>query len=418
MKKVRILLPVLVCLFLSSEAFSMQTSVEITGPQELRSLKEGIEKSVTARCIARGIAVDTFGKLTITISKLGDTISYDALLDTKPPKAFHKDLKDASTLSATMDEMIIALFGDAQKAQTPPILPKKEPQVQGNGQEIKLPLQAISITAVGDKLFICDKKTVYDLTNLNTPVWQAPGNNEILRLYTYGESIIVLTKIMNNFRSFTITGTGVVNEQWSRAVIPFGSGLISTDIIFNRELGAIPYTWSNPKQERGSSPQIPEGLDILSALSFETKAASAGFMTISYNHADTMVIRDGKSTICTEDKSVGNSPQFLDDTKVERDYTGSEPNLRYYLKPRIALVEGTFFSPRNSLGSTKIVAGLNLFESALIFAYKANAADGEFTKSELASFPDGYCTDIAVSGGRIVALVVKGKFTYVQFIGL
>ena len=117
MRKIVPVLSFMVCLLVPTLAFSMEAAVEITGPQELTSLKAGIEKSVITRCIAKGIALEKYQKITITLSKLGDIISYDALLDTKPVRAFHKDLKDTSALSATIDEMIDAIFSETGRPQ-------------------------------------------------------------------------------------------------------------------------------------------------------------------------------------------------------------------------------------------------------------------------------------------------------------
>ena len=125
MRKILPVLSFMVCLLVPSLAFSMEATVEITGPQELTSLKSGIEKSVITRCIAKGIALDKYQKITISLSKLGDIISYDALLDTKPARAFHKDLKDTSALSATIDEMIDVIFFETGKPQAAEQKPSK-----------------------------------------------------------------------------------------------------------------------------------------------------------------------------------------------------------------------------------------------------------------------------------------------------
>jgi len=68
MRKILPVLSFMVCLIVPALAFSMEASVEITGPQELTSLKSGIEKSVITRCIAKGIALEKYQKITISIS--------------------------------------------------------------------------------------------------------------------------------------------------------------------------------------------------------------------------------------------------------------------------------------------------------------------------------------------------------------
>jgi hypothetical protein len=71
---------------------------------------------------------------------------------------------------------------------------------------------------------------------------------------------------------------------------------------------------------------------------------------------------------------------------------------------------------RNSQGTTRIVSGLNLLEYSQVLAYTQTGDD--FTKNDPATFPDSYCPDITVIQGKVAALLVKNKLTYVQFLGL
>jgi hypothetical protein len=416
MRKIISIISFVVCLFVPSLVFCLATAVDITGPQELSSLKTGIEKSITTRCIAKGIALEKYQKLTVTISKLGDVISYDALLDTKPERAFHKDLKDISALSATIDEMIAALFTEASKPQAAPVPPAKTTIGQESALKVELPFVATSIASLGDKIFVSDKKTVYELKGEKTsPLWKAPGSNEILRIYPYGDSIIVLTKIINNCRSFRIQGTEM-KERWDNAVIPLGSGLISTSLKFlDRNFGIISYAWSQPKQVSGTSPQLPEKLDILSATSVEVKTRPSGYEVFSYNSKNNLTVTDGKSIVWTDDTIAGITPQFIEDVFVDREEQ-SEPPARFYLKPRIISLGDKTVTFRNSQGLAKIVSGLNMFEFSQVLLYTPSAND--FAKEELATFPNSYCPDIAVVQGKIAVLVVKDNGTFVQFLGL
>ena len=166
----------------------------------------------------------------------------------------------------------------------------------------------------------------------------------------------------------------------------------------------------------GSSPQIPDGLDVISSLSSEAMTSSAGTRIITYNPNGTMVVSDGKSILWTDDTIAGNAPQFIEDLPVDRDYSGGEPIIRYYLKPRMVTLGSKIITFRNSQGTTRIVSGLNLFEYSQVLAYTQTGDD--FTKNELATFPDSYCPDITVIQGKVAALLVKNKFTYVQFLGL
>ncbi len=118
MRKTLSVLAFMVCLCLPATALAMEVKVEISGPQELTAMKDGIGTTILTRCIARGIPVESFSRLSVTISALGEVISYDALLDTDPPRAFHKDIKDVSAVSPTIDEMISTIFAGRGRTKT------------------------------------------------------------------------------------------------------------------------------------------------------------------------------------------------------------------------------------------------------------------------------------------------------------
>ena len=261
-----------------------------------------------------------------------------------------------------------------------------------------------------------DTKTLYELKGEKTSLlWRAPGNNEILRIYPYGESILVLAKLLNDCRTFMILGKET-KERWSKAVIPLGSGLVSSNLNFDRVYGDIPYIWSKATQVAGTSPQIPDGLDVVSSLSSEAMTASTGTRIFTYNPKGTMVVSDGKSILWTDDTSAGNAPQFIEDLPVDRSNSGDEPIIRYYLRPRMVTIGSKIITFRNGQGTTKMISGLNLFEYSQVLAYTQTGDN--FTKDELATFPDNYCPDIAVIQGKVAALLVKNNVTYVQFLGL
>jgi hypothetical protein len=416
MRKIISILSFMVCLLVPELAFSMETVVETTGPQELSSLKTGIERSVITRCIARGIALEKYQKLTISISKLGDVISYDALLDTKPERAFHRDLKDIGALSATIDEMIGVIFTETGKTQAIPVPPAKSTTGQDSVPKIKLPFVATSIAAIGEKIFVSDTKTLYELKGeKTTPLWKTPGNNEILRIYPYGDSIIVLAKIINECRSFRIQGTEM-KERWDSAVVPLGSGLVSTSLRFDKVLGNSPYIWTAAKQLTGSSPQVPEDFDILSAQSVQDKTSPEGYKIISFNPDTKLVVSNGKSVLWTDDTISGITPQFIENELDTRNFGESEPPAYYYLRPRIVVLGERIVTFRNSQGMARVVSGLNLSEFSQVLVYTPSGND--FTKEEPATFPESYCTDIALAHEKIAVLIVKDKGTYVQFLGL
>jgi len=398
-----------------ASVFCMDVVVEITGSQELNSLKSGIEKSVIARCITRGIVLEKYGKLTITISKLGDIISYDALLDTKPAKAFHKDIKDTTALSSTMDEMIKALFIESGGPNIATVKPVAPPLGQEIAPKIKLPFAAVSLASIGEKMFVSDEKTIYELKGEKvSPLWKAPGENKIIRIYPYGDSIIVLAKITNEFRTFRIQGSET-KERWNKAVFPLNKGLVSTDITFGKIYGTTSYEFSKPSQITGSSPQIPNGFDTISSISADMKISVGGEVVISYNLENKLSISDGKSVLWTDNTLAGKTPMFIEDEYKDLGEQ-IEPPARYYLEPRISVLGDNIITFRNGQGMTKVISGLNLFNFSQVLVYTKEGS--EYIQNELASFPESYCPDAIIVQGKVAALIVKNKSTYIQFLGL
>ncbi|HOS97224.1 MAG TPA: hypothetical protein PLR71_11255 [Deltaproteobacteria bacterium] len=417
MRKTPALLLIVACLIFPASALGMEVTVEITGPPELTALKPGIEKTIPARCMSTGIDMKAFGRLAVTITALGDVISYDAVLDTTPPRAFHRDIRDASALSGTIDEMIKALFaehGAVPGSRVPAVQP---PQARESLPRVRLPFMATSIAAAGERTWVSDESTVYELTgDETTPVWKATGNNRILRIYHHEGSIIVLAKIMDTVQTFRIHGTELA-EKWHKAVIPLGNGLISTGLTFDTMIyRPTGYQWSRAVQTQGSSPQIPEGLDILSATAAELRQSSPGPEILSYDTAGRMVLSDGKSVLWTDEEDAGITPQYIEQERADRGYGEGEIPARYSLRPRAVVFGDRIVTFRNNQGMARIVSRSNLFESAEVVLFTPSAEG--FTRSELASIPRGYCVDIAVTQNKAAVLVVQDKNAFVQYIGL
>ncbi|MCE5275096.1 MAG: hypothetical protein ABFD70_04950 [Syntrophaceae bacterium] len=399
------------CFLVPSLSFAMEVSLDITGPQELSSLKTAIEKSIVARSVAKGVPLEKFGKLSVTISKLGNVISYDALLDTSPPKAFHKDLKDASTLSGTIDEMIGALFAGAGNTQVPPVAtPMAPPKAKvADAHKVKLAFVATSIASVGGKVYVSDKGTVYEIKGEEaSPVWRAPGKTEILRISSFKDTLIVLAKLVQEFRTFSIRD-GKTVERWDRAVVPIGQGLVSTNIRADKDLSGDTYRWSAPMPLTGTPPEIPQGFDTLSAIVSQTNLPARDPEIFSYNRENRLAVSIGDSIPWTADTDAGITPSFVEDAKIV-------PPIRYYLKPRIVASGGKIITFKNEQGLGKMLTRMNLFDSSRILVY--TRAGEEFTEAEAATFPASYCPDIALAGGKVAALIVKGKYSYLQFLDI
>ncbi|MGD0210562.1 MAG: hypothetical protein ABSC14_06245, partial [Desulfomonilia bacterium] len=118
----------------------------------------------------------------------------------------------------------------------------------------------------------------------------------------------------------------------------------------------------------------------------------------------------------TDDTISGITPQFIENELDTRNFGESEPPAYYYLRPRIVVLGERIVTFRNSQGMARVVSGLNLSEFSQVLVYTPSGND--FTKEEPATFPESYCTDIALAHEKIAVLIVKDKGTYVQFLGL
>ncbi len=416
MRKTLSVLAFMVCLCLPATALAMEVKVEISGPQELTAMKDGIGTTILTRCIARGIPVESFSRLSVTISALGEVISYDALLDTDPPRAFHKDIKDVSAVSPTIDEMISTIFAGAGIVPAGPAH-RGAPAMGAEGRpRVKLPFIPTSIVAAGEKVFVSDTKTVYELVGEKaSPLWKTRGNNEILRIYHYGDDIVVLTRLMDGFRTYLVRGTQI-GEQWNKPVIPLGSGLVSSTLRFDRTFSPLPFQWSRASMVAGSSPQIPPDLDFISSITGEIVPSAAGPEIISYDASGRLTVANGKTVLWTDADGTSITPQYVDEDRSAGGNDERDIPARYYFKPRIALSGDRIITFRNGQGLAGMVSRLNVFEKAQVIRYYPAGED--FAREVLTEFADGYCVDIAVSPHGAAALIVQGKSAYVQFIGL
>ena len=416
MRKTLSVLTFMVCLCIPAMAQAMEVIVEITGPQELSALKDGIGKTIVTRCIARGIPVERFSRLSVTISTLGDVISYDALLDATPPKAFHKDIKEMSAISPAIDEMITAIFSGTGAVPAVPAPSGKPAAGQESGPGVRLPFIPTSIAAAGERIFVSDEATVYELSGEKAkPLWKARGNNVILRIYPYGDDLIVLAKLMDGFKTYHIRGSEII-EQWNKAVIPLGSGLVSSTLAFDRIFSPQPFQWSQAARVAGSPPQIPEGLDFMSSLAAELVQSATGPEIISYNASGRLTINNGGTTVWTDEDSTSITSQYIDEGRRSGGSFEGDLPARYYVRPRIVASGGRIITFRNGQGAAGMVSRLNVFEKAQIIAYSPSG--GEFSREVLTEFSKSYCVDIAIAQEKAAALIVQGKSAYVQFIGL
>jgi hypothetical protein len=400
--------------------YSLETTVEIIGSEDLAKLKDGIEKSIAARCIAKGIDLSPYERLTISIAKLGETISFDAVLKTEPPKAFHKDIKGADAISPTIDEMLTVLFVPPVLAPAPPPTP---PLAQNAIETVVLPLQAISITSLGDTIFLCDKKTIYTLKGDRTdPWWKVPGKEEIYRISAYKGSIIALVKHFDAFRSYRITDGQTMNV-WPNVVLPQGDGLVTAVLNIVPDITRISNRWTKASVVEGNPSLLPANTDIIATVVQDVYPQHEGPEIISFTNQGSLAVSAAKETFWSSAAKFGTLPLYLEQEYMERgggkgdEYAEIQTRTeRYYMPPRILVSEGMIITIDNNEGILGVLSNTKLYKSAKIRAYAWTGDD--FEERILSKTSSGYCMDIDLHKNMLVEVIVQKKGTMLKFTNL
>ncbi|MCD6571619.1 MAG: hypothetical protein J7L53_13040 [Deltaproteobacteria bacterium] len=409
-----------------SNAFAFDVSVEITGPEELTRLKSALEKSIAARCISKGIDTSIYNTLNITITQIGDVISIDAILDTKPPRGFHKDIKNINDISNAMDEMIDAVF---VSIQTPLIEEKQADRVIHEQKEIApvvLPFKATAITISNDTIFVSDKKTIYTIKDkVPHPWWKAPGTDEIFRIYSYKGSIIALVKHSKDLHTYRIKD-GLTIKHWPTTVIPMGDGLISSRLMMIPDITSENNRWTKSRVIEGSPVVPPPGTDIIAATTSDVDPTHDGLEIISLSKTDKLKITNKGKTIWLGEVSIGGLSLYVEDEYIAKGSADGDTRIeshtrpvRYHLPPRITVTDDKeIITFANGQSVTKIFSNLRLYNSFQILAYKSS--DMGLEKKVLYSSSTGRCADIAIQGRILLAVIVhkdKSKLLFINLIG-
>ncbi|HDP26178.1 MAG TPA: hypothetical protein ENN34_12140 [Deltaproteobacteria bacterium] len=391
-----------------SSARAMEITVEISGPGDLVALKPGIENTVLARCISRHIPLEEYSKLAISISALGNVISFDAILDTIPPRAFHKDLQGQAEISPAIDEMIETLF--AAERTPAPHPQKREASAVPHTKEvtiIRLPFEGTALLSHGGTLLVSDRKAVYRLAGEKPErIWKSPGNSTIARLYAYKDSVLVLTELRNTFTTYSILGT--TQEKWTGAVVPFESGFVSMEPKFDSDIAPDRYRWSRVTVMDGSPPELPEGLDPLSLASVESSAAQSLGELASFTLDGSLAIAKKGVITWSSETDHGFTPFFIEEKRKQ------DTPVRYYLRPRILSGNGMILTFKNDQGLASFLKHTISFTGAEILSYTCGAQGCE--KRVLQKEDSGYCADITLHNGVLYALLVKKKASTVTSI--
>lgn len=427
-------------LFFWLSADAMDVKVDPQGQAAGGVSEEWLSTTIEARLIARGVPKEVYETLSVRVTTLGKALSLDAVLRTAPPRAFHKDIPGSDAVSGTLDEMIDAIFpkgpGETQPETTkspegpkapatgeapPQAAPSQpHPKTQEGLASVSLPFMPTSIASSGNDLFSSDRKTVYRIEGGETrQVWKAPGAWEILRLYPYEGSLLVLAASNGVLRTFSVRGDKT-EKTWNKAVLPVGDGLVSTYLRFDDETADPVFPFSPASREAGS-PVLPPGkVDPLSAAALSPGRGSMSHRIVSFDRDDRLTVLEGKDVLWVSGKAAGATPLFVNaPTKRERrPGSDSSPSAStyYVLRPRIVVAGSRVLTFRNEQGLGSMLPRLGLFTSSEVLAYEPTG-DG-FQPRVLARFPDGHCVDVAVAGSKAAVLVVEGKQATVRFLDL
>ncbi len=413
MKRKMLYLTVITSLMLISlsYAYALEISVEITGDKEIVDLQSALEKSAAARCISKGVDASLYNTLDITITQIGQTISIDAILDTKPPRGFHKDIKDINEISNVIDEMIDVIF---VPVKAPPIEKEKSAYMiekQKKKFPIVLPFKARSITTSNNTIFVSDKKTIYIIKDdVPHPWWKAPRTDEIFRIYSYKDNIIALVKHMKNLHTYRIED-GHTIEHWPNPVIPMGDGLISSELMMMEEVTGQSYRWTAASVIEGRPAVLPAGMDIIATTISDIDPTYNGPEMISLSKSDKLKITNKGKTIWIGGTSVGGLSLY-----VENEYIVDRV-VRYYLPPKIIITDDKeIITFTNGQPYTRIFNNVRIYDSSRILAY--SISDIGLEEVILYNTSTGYCADLSIQDRILLVVIVQNDKSKLLFMNL
>lgn len=405
----------LILIFLSSFVSSIyagEVRVDIMGAEDLTRLAPGIQNSIIARSIAKGICLEDYPELDVTILEMGDTLSFDAILKTTPPRGFHSDLNETSGITVAIDDMIARLFDQTPAVrQEPEQTPAENHAAQQPGKEIKLAFVATSVISQGSTLYISDAKTLYKIKDERPQAeWNTKGNDEIFRLFSYGDSIIALVKRGHIFNTFQIK-EGKTVKHWNKAVIPIGNSLVSSQLTSDTDLPDAINIWPHPVSIAGETYPVPGDADLPSMIMGDIMRSYSGNEFINFNRRGHLSIENNGQTVWSSATDISPLPLY-----VEQDIYADDPPQRYYMMPRILMRNGDLITINNIRGLSKVFGNIILYTGSDILAFTPEKSDTE--GRSVSHIQEHYCADIALNGSTLIALIINNKKSYVRMFDL
>jgi hypothetical protein len=450
MKKSFILMLSLGVLFcIVSQLSAMTIDTQINGPDELKNQKDAINKTVETRCLANGIDIGKFNNLNIHINKLGDVYSFDAILDGTPPRAFHKDMKSINDLTSTIDEMIASLF-TAQLSSVPVIPVAPVAKIK----DTRLNFKATSIILLNDNIYVSGGNTIYLVNDGQaTPWWSYKGPGPIFRMWPYKDTVIALIRYNGGYNQDVFVThqikDGAVINTWTGVVLPLGNGLAKADISMPPDLTQEINRWSSTTAIDGSPDLLPITMDPLASIRADIMPWSTGNEIITFSPSNGKLLvyskdlknpkqsskswwekTKGAFTLSDVDKKAlwasetqfSRLPLYLEQIYLEKKSSTSEDNesreqeVDYFLPPRIIADTNYMLTIDNNQGLWGILDKVTIYKSCQIRVYTWNVND--FTETMPLRSTLGYCVDIAVSGDKILALIVTDEETLLRTVNL
>ncbi len=425
MKKISACTIILTTIFVicfHQSTYCAEVSVDIKGSPEIAGLKDGIQKTITTRCLARGINLGNEPALSVSIIQMGDTISLDAVLDAKPPRAFHKDLKGTGELSAALDQMINEIFTPAPPKAAPTVKQETSAQTPPVKQhtEINLSFVATSMAIVGEVLFVSSEDTIFKMDNTTAkPYWTPVRDSAICRLFTYKEGLIVVTKKANEFFSYYIKD-GQVEKTWDRCVVVSGDRLITSRLTSDFDVNDGMPRWQKAEAIEGNADILPGGTDILAMAVSDVSPAMNGEEVVTFDSFRNLTITNGSKTIWKSDTRAGTLPLYITSKRMNSGYQtrskDHEQEIRYYLMPRILVQGENIITIINDEGLTRVLGNMKFYDGARVIVTAPD--QNEFRERDLSLIRNYYCADIILDKNSVLALVVKKSTSYIQRIDL
>ncbi len=428
MKKSSACLVLLLSLLIASgTAHAFTVVVEMTGAEDFVGLKEGIQKTITARCLANNVAGQAGETLSVSLVQLGETISFDAVLDSKPPRAFHRDVGSRGEISGVIDQMIGEIFTVAASAPpawsgAPSAAPAEDalieiPAPPAAESGIELPFVATSMAALGGTLYVSDEKTLYRMEgNVAVPCWSPPGTARIYRLYPYRDSLLAVTNRRDSFITYQIRDSKTV-QSWERCVVPLGGTLVMSRLLTDSILPDGTNYWEEPATVNGEGYAFPQGFDFVSAWTADIYPGQEGSELVAFDKLGRLTILNGSDRLWVSDTKVASLPLYFENktgaVKMEKK---DGPDSRYYLMPRMLEHRGGIITIANDQGLMRFLRNVKLYNSSRILVFSPDKTG--FSERDLAVVRKHYCADIALDRDDLIILIVKKSTSLIRRIGL